>query len=392
MFEKVYEEGLTLMRDRAVFVVTLVCAALLVSGLLVEAQQQGIGAAAFLRRGVDARALGMGGAYVAVVAGYSSAYWNPAGLARNPATQIGGMYTDVYGVGLGLTYVGGSTCWDFQLAQTPSFKLGIGGAYAEFATDVRVTDPYGDPIGLVRYSEKLYSVGTALFWPSLGYFGGTAKIYSFLAPKAGVNGNDATAFGIGFDVGLLASVWDGLTLGIAASDAGDTKVQWHNTPTEPTDIVLGKYTVGAAFTKGGFTVAGDVVFQSKSDNLIRCGAEYTVAFLMLRVGLVKRLGGPFSLTFGVGVNAQDLRIDAAWLQNKEIKGEGARDTIVLSTEFTFPGWWSEASLQEEAKPQAAEAVQEQMGTPATEPEETSPPASEEMVAPAPEEAEEETAD
>lgn len=328
----------------------LACVALLWSGLLMEAQQQGIGAAAFLRKGIDARALGMGGAYVAISDGHSAIYWNPAGLARGRATQLGGMYTDVYGTGLGLTYVGGRMCWDVQLTQTASFRLGAGAAYAEFATDVRATDPYGDPIGLIRYSEKLYSTGAALFLPNLGHFGAAAKIYSFLAPKAGVDGGDATAFGIGLDVGLLASVWDGgLTLGIAASDAGNTKIQWHNTPTEPTDIVSGKYTVGAAFAKDGLIVASDVVFQPKSDNLIRVGTEYTVTFLMLRAGAIQRLGGPLSLTFGVGIKAKDLRIDAAWLQNKEIVAEGAGDTIVVSAEFAFPSWWSAEPSQDETE-------------------------------------------
>ena len=318
-------------------VVLLVLFAGLVLGvwMTTAAQEEGIGAAAFLRRGIDARALAMGGAFVAVADGYSSVYWNPAGLARVSAPQVGGMYTDIYGAGLGLNYLGGKVDWDLQPAQTDSFRLGIGGAFAEFATEVRAGDEYGDPIGVIRYSERLFSAGGALLIPNLGYVGATAKVYSFLAPRAGVGGEDGTAFGIGFDVGLLAPVWDGLWLGIAAHDIGNTKIKWHNTPTEPTDIVLARYTVGTAFTGEGFTLAADYVFQPRADNLFRAGGEYAIGFLLVRAGVVKRLDGPLSLTAGVGVEVKDLEINVAWLQNKEIEVEGAHDTIVLSAEFTF---------------------------------------------------------
>ena len=299
------------------------------------AQAEGVAAAAFLRRGIDARALAMGGAFVAVADGYSSVYWNPAGLARVPTAQVGGMYTDIYGAGLGLNYLGGKVDWDLQPTQTDSFRLGIGGAYTEFATEVRAGDESGNPIGIIRYSERLFSGGGALLIPNLGCVGATAKVYSFLAPRAGVGGKDGTAFGIGFDLGLVASVWDGLSLGIAASDISDTKIKWHNTPTEPTDIVLARYTVGAAFVGGGFTLAADYAFQPKADNLIHVGGEYTIGFLSLRAGVVKRLAGPLSLTVGVGVNVKGLEIDAAWQQNREIQVEGAHDTIVVSAAFTF---------------------------------------------------------
>lgn len=317
------------------------------------AQEEGVGAAAFLRRGIDARALAMGGAFVAVADGYSSVYWNPAGLARVPTAQVGGMYTDIYGAGLGLNYLGGKIDWNLQPTQTSSsrlegkidwalqpiqtnsFRLGIGGAYTEFATEVRAGDEYGNPIGVIRYSERLFSGGGALLIPNLGCVGAIAKVYSFLAPRAGVGGADGTAFGIGFDVGLVAPVWDDFWFGVAASDIGNTKIKWHNTPTEPTDVVLARYTVGTAFVGRGFTLAADYAFQPKADNIVHVGGEYTLGFLSLRAGVVKRLGGPLSLAAGVGVNVKNLRIDAAWLQNKEIQGEGAHDTIVLSAEFTF---------------------------------------------------------
>jgi len=54
----------------------------------------------FTRLPVDARALGMGGAFVAVADSYSASYYNPAGLIYLPSRQLGSMYTDLYGMGL----------------------------------------------------------------------------------------------------------------------------------------------------------------------------------------------------------------------------------------------------------------------------------------------------
>ncbi|MBN1326787.1 MAG: UPF0164 family protein, partial [Candidatus Cloacimonetes bacterium] len=42
----------------------------------------------FLKLGIDARAIGMGEAYTAVTDDISSVYWNPAGLALKPYTQV----------------------------------------------------------------------------------------------------------------------------------------------------------------------------------------------------------------------------------------------------------------------------------------------------------------
>ena len=51
----------------------------------------------FLTHGVGARALGMGGAYVAVADGVTAGYWNPAGVAdvRERAVQF--MHSETFG-------------------------------------------------------------------------------------------------------------------------------------------------------------------------------------------------------------------------------------------------------------------------------------------------------
>ena len=49
-------------------------------------------AAHFLRFGVGARAMGMGGAFVAVADDVNAAYWNPAGLIQSASVCVGGTY------------------------------------------------------------------------------------------------------------------------------------------------------------------------------------------------------------------------------------------------------------------------------------------------------------
>ncbi len=322
-----------------------------------SAVEPGVGAAAFLRRGVDARALGMGGAHVAVADGYSSMYWNPAGLARAESPQAGGMTTELYGAEIFLNYLAGVYPWELGRAeQTPSHtagdepgvRLALGASFTEMATEVRAYDERGNPIGLIRYSEALYSLGAAGWVPGLGYAGGVVKAYRFLAPQAGVEGVDATAFGIGFDAGLAAPVWRGLWLGISASDIADSSIQWRNTPQEPTDLVAGRYAAGAAYDASELfwdddrlVVAADLSLEPLVENrVLRGGVEYSLGFLSLRGGASFRMGEEFeqmlpSYSAGVGVRMLQLGIDAAWVQNRELDPDDPAHTWVVSAVFRF---------------------------------------------------------
>ncbi len=334
--------------------------AVLVMGLSVGAvaQTTGIGAAAFLRRGVDARALAMGGAHVAVADGYGAMYWNPAGLARTESPQIGGMTAELYGAEIYLNFLAGVYPWVFrepQLEPTeiqtpsaiafrpPAQRMGVGIAFTEMATELRAYDAQGNPLGLIRYSEALYGLGVATWVPGLGYVGGGVKSYSFRAPQAGVDGADATASGLGFDTGLALPLVEGLWLGIAGADIGHSRIAWRNTPLEPTDKVSARYTVGGSFQADTVFSEGDRLLAALDLTLepllatraLRGGLEYTLAFMSLRAGAVMRQEVPLSFTAGVGVHVMQLAIDTAWVQNRELEAEGAGHTLVISAGFRF---------------------------------------------------------
>lgn len=349
------------MRLSSYFIFLLV-SLILVFGLglfspLVEANTEPIRSGSILSSGVDARALGMGGAYVAVSDNYSAAYWNPAGVTQARPAYLGGMNMDKFGIGLNLNYLSGGFS-PSNLPLTKSLPLPFGnvpliqdfslsGTYLGFSTNVRAADPSGDPIGEITYSERTYMGTTGFSVPSIGSIGSSLKIYRFRAPNAGVDGKTASASGIGFDLGLLAEPLENFWVGAAGFDLIGTEIKWKNTPTEQSDIEPSRYSVGAAYNldfsslpipeiiAGKTTFAGQYTFGPNIGNKVRTGFEYTVSIIALRGGVVKPLESELEFSAGAGLKINLLSADVAWVQNNSIEGENTSDTIVLSTEFSF---------------------------------------------------------
>lgn len=322
-----------------------------------QTNEDPIGAASILRSGVDARALGMGGAYVAVADNYSASYWNPAGITRADAAYLGGMNYDKFGLGLNVNYLsGGMTPSKLPLTQNLSLgglkiplikDFSLAGTFVGFSTNVRAADPDGNPIGEITYSERTYMGSLGFSISSLGAIGTSVKNYRFRAPKAGVNGKNATASGLGFDLGLLAEPLSNFYVGAAGFDLTGTKIKWNNTPSEPTNIAPARYATGLAYDldlsylplpeliAGTTTFAGQYTFGPNIANKIRGGLEYNVSIFAVRGGVVKPLEGDLQFAAGAGLNINLLSADVAWLQNSSVEGENTSDTVILSTEFTF---------------------------------------------------------
>ncbi len=75
-----------------IFLILLILVAINVAGLAVT--KVGTTAAQFLKIGVGARALAMGGAFVAVANDVTGLYWNPAGIARMPRSEAILLHTE----------------------------------------------------------------------------------------------------------------------------------------------------------------------------------------------------------------------------------------------------------------------------------------------------------
>ncbi len=277
---------------------------------------EGIGAGSTYQFGVDARALGMGGAFVAVADSYSATYWNPAGLAQLSKTTIGGMNTNKFGQGINFNFASAATNLGF---------VAVGGTFiGSTISGIETFDAQGNPGATVDDNEMLFGGSAAMALPlgSLGAMAGvTGKYYTH--SLAGEHGS-----GFGFDAGLQLKVSDSITIGADASDLGGTKITWS---TGAVDDVSMYTRVGAALSLAQpvpWTVAAQYDVEA---GLLHVGAEFRpTEQIAIRVGAMKPSDGDFSLTAGAGLMLGSISVDAAFVQNKLLG-----NSIVLSGSFGF---------------------------------------------------------
>jgi len=300
---------------RRLVTLSLALALALVGWSSVQAQE-GVGAGAGFKFGVDARALAMGGAFVAVADGYSAPYWNPAGLALATGTRLGGMNTNKFGLGINFNYVGAAL-------ELMGFR--VGGAFlGETISGIETFGPGGEATGTVDSNDMLFLGSVAMPLPFGGMpilIGGNAKYYTHsLAGESGT--------GFGGDVGLLFALGPSLTLGAMISDVGGTQITW---TTEAVDLVEMAIRVGGAFRMAAplpLTLSGQ---YNLDDESIHLGAELQLTEqIALRAGAQRPPDGDFSFTAGAGLALGGFSVDAAFIQNP-ILG----NSLVVSGEFAF---------------------------------------------------------
>lgn len=80
--------------EKKVFIILLSVVLLASSGVMAANDNVGTSCASFLKMGVGARAIAMGGAFVAQANDFTALYWNPAGIATLGHNEIGFAHTD----------------------------------------------------------------------------------------------------------------------------------------------------------------------------------------------------------------------------------------------------------------------------------------------------------
>lgn len=280
-------------------------------------------AAEVLTIGAGARALAMGGAFVAAANDATAAFWNPAGLALINDVELSTMHQtaddlqsyDFYNIAFK------TDAGSYALSY---LQLGVG--------DIPITGPNGPAIlGQTQYSDKAGLIsGGWMLTPQLA-LGATLKFLN-------TNAYTASAFGFGSDLGLLYRPFKELTIGLVGRDiTGGSFITWSNTATDPTQVLQPSITLGVSYTKefgkrfqtgdapvpvSALSVNFDVdtLYAGEALNNYHFGVEYWYRqFVALRGGFETKGfefdQDSFTPSVGVGIWAYLFEIDYAYVSN-----------------------------------------------------------------------------
>jgi hypothetical protein len=206
----------------------------------------------FLSIGVGGRALGMGGSFVAVANDVTSGYYNPAGLANLNYPQISLMHDERFGNLVNYNYAAVAfpfgKSWSFGLS---IMRLGVDKIYdtrealvdkntGKVIYDITLPSARLDPSLVKEVSNQdwaFYFTGAKRHSDKF-YYGANVKII-----KRDIA--EASAFGIGFDLGALYMPSENLFLGANLQDATTTFVSWS---TGLNELITPTLKLGAAYS------------------------------------------------------------------------------------------------------------------------------------------------
>ena len=276
----------------------------------------------FMAIGVGGRALGLGGAHVALVNDATAGYWNPAALARISYPEGIVMHDERFGSLISFDFASVAVPYGLDESLGLSLlRLGVDGI-----PDTRKAwidnNSNGVFDGVDRLDYEKVTYFNATDWAL--YFTYAKRLSSGLVYGANVkiirrDLADQSAMGIGFDVGALYSPTPDLCFGINAQDITTTLVAWS---TGRNELVSPTLKIGAAHSidalGGRFTPALDVDVRLENRRFSSVANLGAVSFdphaglefdykktVALRVGYsdVKQL------TIGAGLHLRMLDVD-----------------------------------------------------------------------------------
>ncbi|MBN2093434.1 PorV/PorQ family protein [candidate division KSB1 bacterium] len=287
-----------------------------------NSDKSGTTAAQFLKIGVGARAMGLGGAFVAHADDIFSLYWNPAGINKVKSLTLGGSYTqwfaDIHHQFFGLVLpVNSSSCVGFQAAAltmdpveittidsphgTDEFydagDLSIGVSYATSVTNFFALGITAKYIQQQIYNESAstfaFDIGSVLDIPFYGLKMGMA--FSNFGGKLKLDGRDLTKE---YDLNPNNTLNDGV----------ETRLK-----TEPWDLPV-NFSVGLAidiFGMNGKSVSPSHIHRLTLDitgnhpadasEYVNVGLEYTFNRLLILRGGYKSSRDVEKMFYGAGL-------------------------------------------------------------------------------------------
>lgn len=324
---------------------------LLLTSYSLNAQSIAKYAGEFMAIGVGGRPLGMGGAYVALANDVTSGYYNPAGLARLNYPQIALMHDERFGNLVNYNYAAVALPFKTDM----SFGLSVMRLGVDGIPDTRnaLWDANGD--GVLDINDDRINPNKVTYFSNQDwafyftfakrhsddfYWGANIKVIS--------RSLDATAWGVGFDVGAYYTPAENLHLGANIQDVTTTLIAWSTGTNElvsPTAKIGAAYEVEALFGKITPALDLDIRFENRrfasNFNLgpvsfdMHAGLEYNFKNLFsVRGGYndVKQF------TIGAGVKLPKLNIDYSYARFNMDELERLPDThrisIILTLEET----------------------------------------------------------
>ncbi|MEW5766822.1 MAG: PorV/PorQ family protein [bacterium] len=271
---------------------------ILVSGMVVASlgrvAADGVRAATFLKYGVGARATGMSDAFIAVADDATAAYWNPAGLAQLSSREFTGMYSD-----LGLDQQFNFMNYAHPLGQGAVGVSWVNSGIKDY--DVRRGESK-DPIAIGDIGNNMFILS---YGRNLGPKLSVGISGKFLAEKMDdVDGEEKSADGIGWDVGVLANPIERFSLGVVLADLGISKLEWDSGWKEKVPMKLKAGLAYRPLKKEDLLMAASFVRNFDEDiTRLDMGTEYKIlADLALRAGVsLNRVDEKTNTEFAAGI-------------------------------------------------------------------------------------------
>ena len=272
----------------------------------------------FLTHGVGARALGMGGAFVAVADDVTSGYWNPAGVVDADARALQLMHSETFG--------------DVVNYDTGAYlhPLAADAALAVTVVRLAVDDiPFTD---FESDEERIYYDQSRITWESDSEMAALISYARRSSERLRLGGNLKlirksigiySCYGLGFDLGAMYDVTGRTTLGINVQDVTTTFLVWDTKERErimPTVKVGVAYTMPVSSMDGVVTAAADadVRFENRllADEYhmgsISADTHYGLEFVYRDIVGVRTGLAMGQLTAGAGLNLAGFTVDYAF--------------------------------------------------------------------------------
>jgi outer membrane protein OmpA-like peptidoglycan-associated protein len=263
--------------------------------------------AAFLRVGVDARHLAMGGSGAALADNIAAGYWNPAGLAMMRGWSFTGMTTAKLNFDRRHNYFAGAWGGEQYAFALSWINAGTG--------DILATDVSGTPLGEFSFNENsiVASVAAQAGNANVGLSG---KLITQSLGADAPEGGDDSVVGYGFDIGAQVLVTQFARLGIVIHDLFG---QVGGTDTDNVNDIPSNFRVGLALEPmDGFTLTSDLEKpRDVKKYRFHAGLEYEAPLGNDIAGVVRLGIQDDDYSGGLGLAVGSLQFDYAYVIERE---------------------------------------------------------------------------